>query len=134
MVAPDRKTSPGTLPDGSYGLAVNPKGKRKVNVQGRQYFWYVADTNGPLVPEEGFVQGGIPARYLHIISSNKKLIVHYRLPQPGDETGQLIVEGPEFPRAPGVKVVEVPRWRHDSKPYPTADFVRRLIGWCLGLE
>lgn len=107
---------------------------RKVNVQGRQYFWYVADAVGPKVPEEGFVQDTTPARYLHIISANKKLIVHYCLPQPGDKAGLLTIEGPEFPRAPGAKQLEVPRWKHDSKPYPTADFVRRLIGWCLGLE
>lgn len=115
-------------------MAISSKGKRKVNVQGRQYFWYVAETDGHAVPEEGFVRENVPARYLHIFSSNKKLIVHYRMPQPGDQTGLLIIEGPEFPRSPGAKQVEVPRWRHDTKPYPTADFVRRLIGWCLGLE
>lgn len=115
-------------------MAINTKGKRKVNVLGRQYFWYVAESNAQLIPEEGFVEETTPARFLHIISSNKKLIVHYRLPQPGDKTGLLIVEGPEFPRAPGAKQIEVPRWRYDSKLYPTADFVRRLIGWCMGLE
>lgn len=115
-------------------MAVSAKGKRKVNVLGRQYFWYVADADMPAVPEQGFVSLGEPLRYLHIISANKKLIVHYRLPAPGEDKALLYIEGPEFPRAPGEKVVEVPRWRHDSKPYPTADFVRRLIGWCLGLE
>jgi len=115
-------------------VAVSTKGKRKVNVRGRQYIWYVSEGGRASVPEQGFVAGGEPARVLHIISSNKQFIVHYRLPQPGDKTAQLIIEGPDFPRQPGARQVEVPRWRHDSNPYPTADFVRRLIGWCLGLE
>ena len=115
-------------------MAVSSKGKRKVNVLGRQYIWYVQDGGRPPVPDEGFVAEGEPARFLHIISSNKRFIVHYQLPQPGDKSALLTVEGPDFPRAPGAKRVEVPRWRHDSNPYPTADFVRRLIGWCLGLE
>lgn len=115
-------------------LAVSTRGKRKVNVRGRQYIWYVQDSERADVPEEGFVRESPPARILHIISSNKQFIVHYHLPQPGDKFAPLIVEGPDFPRAPGAKRVEVPRWRHDSKPYPTADFVRRLIGWCLGLD
>lgn len=115
-------------------MAVSTKGKRKVNVMGRQYLWYVQDGAHAAVPEQGFVAGTEPARYLHIISSNKQLIVHYRLPQPGDATAQLTIEGPEFPRQPGARRIDVPRWRHDSNPYPTTDFVRRLIGWCLGLE
>lgn len=115
-------------------MAVSTKGKRKVNVRGRQYIWYVQESERPIVPEQGFVAEPAPARTLHIISSNKQFIVHYRLPQPGDKSALLTVEGPDFPRAPGAKQVEVPRWRHDSKLYPTPDFVRRLIGWCLGLE
>lgn len=115
-------------------MAVSSKGMRKVNVRGRQYFWQVQESDRPAVPEQGFVQPAGPARYLHIISSNKQLIVHYRLPRPGDPSALLLVEGPEFPRQPGARQVEVPRWRHDSKPYPTADFVRRLIGWCLGID
>jgi hypothetical protein len=115
-------------------MAVSAKGKRKVNVQGRQYIWHVSESERPTVPEEGFVRPDEPARILHIISTNKRFIIHYHLPQGGDRTALLRVEGPEFPRAPGAKQIEVPRWRHDSKLYPTADFVRRLIGWCLGLE
>lgn len=115
-------------------LAVNTKGKRKVNVQGRQYIWHVTENDQPRVPEQGFVQASESARTLHIISANKRFIVHYRIPQTGDASASLVVEGLDFPRAPGAKLVDVPRWRHDSKPYPTADFVRRLIGWCLGLE
>jgi hypothetical protein len=66
-----------------------------------------------------------------IISSNKQFIVHYRIPQPGETYAELDVEGPFFPRAPGEKRIEIPRWKHDSKRYPTADFVRRLIDYCV---
>ncbi|MEZ4516339.1 MAG: hypothetical protein R3C44_05695 [Chloroflexota bacterium] len=103
---------------------------------GRQYLWTVDDQpTKQTLPDQGFVDTTpIIGRKLHIISSNKRFIVHYQLPQPGDSYALLQVEGSEFPRQPGAKEVEVPRWHHDTKPYPTADFVRRLIGWCLGIE
>jgi hypothetical protein len=115
-------------------LAVSSKGKRKVSVKGHQYFWYVEDENKAKVPEQGFVEANNPRRYLHIISANKQFIVHYRIPVAGENSALLLIEGPYFPRSPGAGQIDVPRWRHDSKRYPTADFVRRLIGWCLGLE
>ena len=114
-------------------MAVSKKGMRKVTVRGKQYLWHVRDATAH-VPEAGFVAEPLPERYLHIVSSDKKFIVHYRLPQPADPHTELQVEGPLFPRAPEAKEVEVPRWRHDSNRYPTADFVRRLICWCLGIE
>lgn len=115
-------------------MAVSSKGKRKVNVKGRQYLWTVDDQPRAVVPDGGFVDAQPVARRLHIISSNKQFIVHYTLPAPGDPYALLEVEGSVFPRQPGARTVQVPRWHHDTKPYPTADFVRRLIGWCLGLE
>lgn len=115
-------------------MAVSTKGKRKVKVQNKHYIWHVTEDTQPVVPDEGFVHFEEPARYLHIISADKRFIVHFRLPRIGDASALLKVEGPHFPRQPGAKQVDVPRWRHDDKPYPTADFVRRLIAWCLGLE
>ena len=56
-------------------MAVSSKGKRKVNVLGRPYIWYVQDGGRAAVPDEGFVAEGEPARFLHIISSNKRFIV-----------------------------------------------------------
>lgn len=112
-------------------MAVSSKGKRKVNVRGRQYIWYAEDAAKPLVPDTGFVEYPHTQRYLHIISSNKQFIVHYRIPEAGDPHTVLLVEGPDFPREPGASQVRMPRWRHDSKRYPTADFVRRLIDWCV---
>ncbi len=113
-------------------MAVSKKGLRKVNYKGRQYLWHVNEMDAWL-PEQGFVEPQ-KVRVLHIISSNKQFIVHYRLPQPGEAHTFLRVEGPQFPRQPGAKQIEVPRWKHDSKPYPTADFVRRLIEWCMEPE
>ena len=110
-------------------MAVNKKGMRKVNHQGRQYLWYANDMDVWL-PDEGFVQPG-SVRVLHIISSNKQFIIHYRIPSQGDAHAQLKVEGPQFPRQPGANMVQVPRWKFDTTHYPKADFVRRLIGWCM---
>ncbi len=111
-------------------MAVSKKGMRKVNVSGRQYLWTVKD-EAAATPEAGFVEPPESYRHLHIISVNKQFIVHYRIPKLGDPYAQLRVEGPQFPRGPGASMVELPRWKHDSKRYPTADFVRRLIGWCM---
>ena len=111
-------------------MAVRKKGLRKVNFKGRRYFWHVNEKNVD-VPDGGFVSYEATERLLHIISSDKQFIIHYRIPNPGDAHTELHVEGPLFPRAPDLVEVEVPRWRYDSKRYPTADFVRRLIGWCM---
>ncbi len=114
-------------------MAVKKKGLRKVKYKDRIYYWRVEDIHINL-PDNGFVDEVQNGRMLHIISADKKFIVHYRIPQPGDSEAELRVEGPLFPRAPGQKVVYIPRWRHDSKRYPTADFVRRLIDYCYGAQ
>ena len=113
-------------------MAVNKKGMRKVNHQGRQYLWDVNDVDSWL-SAQGVVEKG-SVRVLHIISSNKQFIVHYRLPNPEDLHAELRVEGPLFPRQPGAKLVEVPRWKYDTTRYPKADFVRRLLGWCMEID
>ncbi|MCP4417815.1 MAG: hypothetical protein GY805_14415 [Chloroflexi bacterium] len=114
-------------------MAVNTKGKRKVKVKGRPFIWHV-ENKAKQIPQKGGLVEHTPERYLHIIATNKKFIVHYRLPKEGDPYTTLRVEGEQFPRQPGAKEVQVPRWKHDSKAYPTNDFVRRLIGWCMSKE
>jgi hypothetical protein len=84
------------------------------------------------VPDQGFVDYPLKRRVVDIISTNKAFIVHYTIPEPGERSAELEIEGPLFPRAPGEKRIEIPRWKHDSKRYPTADFVRRLIDYCVG--
>ena len=111
-------------------MAVQKKGLRKVKAGGKLYYWKVRETTVG-VPDQGFVTHPEKRRVLDIISSNKQFIVHYGIPQPGDTFAELNIEGPLFPRAPGEKQIEIPRWKHDSKRYPTADFVRRLIDYCV---
>ncbi len=114
-------------------MAVNKKGMRKVNYKGRQYLWRIEDVTRKISEDSGLVQQ-VKERWLHIIDNKKKFIVHYRLPNAGDEFALLKVEGAQFPRQPNGKEVHVPRWKHDGKRYPTADFVRRLIQWCMEKE
>jgi transposase InsO family protein len=114
-------------------MAVRKKGRRKVNYKGRQYVWYVQDKDRSIPKEGGFVEP-VKERYLHIIDSKKQFIIHYRIPEPRDEFALLKIEGQAFPRQPGAKEIQMPRWKHDSKRYPTADFVRRLIHWCMESE
>ncbi len=111
-------------------MAVRKKGLRRVKVRGKHYFWKVHETHVS-VPEQGFIEYTRKRRVVDIISANKKFIVHYTIPESGDEEAELEVEGPLFPRAPGAKAIAIPRWKHDSKRYPTADFVRRLIDYCM---
>ena len=111
-------------------MAVNKKGMRKVNFKGRQYLWTLQDQQRKMPQDGGFVEP-VKERWLRIIDSKKQFIVQYRIPQADDEFALLKIEGPSFPRQQGAKSVEVPRWKHDSKWYPTADFVRRLIQWCM---
>ncbi len=111
-------------------MAVSKKGRRKVNYKGRQYLWYVQEVSAQVPAESGFVEP-IKERYLRIFDTKKQFIIAYRTPEPRDEFALLKVEGPLFPRQPGVREVHLPRWKHDSKRYPTNDFVRRLIDWCM---
>lgn len=111
-------------------MAVSKKGRRKVNYQGRQYLWYVQEVTTRLPAAGGFVEP-VNERYVRIFDTRKQLIVAYRIPEPRDADALLKVEGPHFPRQPGAREVRLPRWKHDSKRYPTNDFVRRLIAWCL---
>ena len=99
-------------------------------MRGKEYYWKVREAMVG-VPEQGFVENPEMRRMLDIISSDKQFIVHYVIPRSGEPYAELRVEGPLFPREPGAKKVEIPRWRHDSKRYPTADFVRRLIDYCM---
>ncbi len=80
-------------------MAVSKKGKRKVNYKGRPFIWSVAEKETQVPTEGGFVDPN-PARYLHIIATNKKFMVHYKIPNEGDEYADLRVEGAQFPRQP----------------------------------
>lgn len=109
-------------------MAVNKKGMRKVNYKGRQYLWSVQQLTRKKDDDEA---AQIEDRWVRIIDNKKQFIVKYRIPQPKDEFAILINEGGTFPRKPDAREVQIPRWKHDSKHFPTADFIRRLIEWCL---
>ncbi|MCA9933787.1 MAG: hypothetical protein H6662_10420 [Ardenticatenaceae bacterium] len=111
-------------------MAVSKKGRRKVNYKGREYLWYVQEATQKLPDESGFVEP-VKERYLRIFDTKKQFIIAYRIPEPRDAFALLKIEGIQFPRQPGARQLEMPRWKHDSKRYPTADFVRRLIDWCM---
>ena len=114
-------------------MAVNKKGKRKVNYKGRQFLWYVQEQKAQIPADGGFIDHD-PVRMVHIIATNKKFIVHYQIPGAGDNHALLRIEGQQFPRRPGAKEIQVPRWKNDSKKYPTNDFIRRLIHWCMSTD
>ena len=114
-------------------MAVNKKGMRKVNYKGRQFLWTLQDQDRKVPQEGGFVEP-VKERWVRIIDSKKQFIVQYRIPEVKDEFALLKIEGPLFPRQPGAREMHMPRWKHDSKPYPTADFARRLIQWCMETE
>ena len=111
-------------------MAVSKKGRRKVNYKGRQYLWYVQEIDRQ-VPDEGGFIASLKERYVRIIGSRKEVLIAYRIPEPRDTYALLKIEGKLFPRQPGARELQVPRWKHDSKRYPTGDFVRRLIHWCM---
>lgn len=111
-------------------MAVNKKGMRKVNYKGKQYFWSIQESSHEIPDEGGFVKQ-VQARWVRIIGSKKQFNVLYRIPEEGDTFAQLKVEGPAFPRQPNAKEIQIPRWKHDTKRYPSADFIRRLIDHCM---
>lgn len=112
-------------------MAVNKKGMRKVNFKGRQYLWNIQEQPNQQTEDGAVVSSD---RWVRIIDNKKQFIVRYRIPQEGDHFAILVNEGSIFPQRPDAREVQVPRWKHDSKRYPTADFVRRLIGWCMESE
>lgn len=101
-----------------------------MNYKGRQYIWYMDDKEVHIPEEGGFVQHEA-RRFLHIIDSKKQLIMHYRCPQEGDPYALLHLERGELPHPMQKNQIHVPRWKHDTKRYLTADFVRRLLQWLL---
>jgi hypothetical protein len=100
-------------------MGVRKKGRRRIDVEGRPFLWYVCDD-----PDSADT-------VLHIISEDKGFIVQYHLGQTGEPF--LIVLGPDFPGVPDAGGCwlrfRCPRWETDSGVTPGG--VRRLIDWCL---
>ena len=104
-------------------MGISKKHRRKILVNGRNFFWYVREEEEP--PWVGH-------RVLHIISEDKNFIIAYSLNQ-SDSKRHLIVMGKEFPdlseASYGYRRVRCPQWEKDSAITPES--VRRLIEWCL---
>jgi hypothetical protein len=99
-------------------MGVRTKGRRKLDIDGRLYVWWIhedPDGAGPV---------------LHVVSKDKKLIVMYALCQPKGED-YVVVLGSEFAGAEtgGVwRRFRSPSWVEDGAVSPRT--VRDLIKWC----
>jgi hypothetical protein len=113
-------------------MAVAPKGKRKILVGGRDFYWSVKDD-----PDS-------PSPKLSVLSPDKRFIVQYTLGQAqAHSTGWeeqwqppfVEVLGSEFgglERAGVWRRLRTPTWGDDTAVTPA--FVHRLIEWCLDPE
>lgn len=101
-------------------MAVRTKSRRKLTVADRQYVWYVKEDDDSL------------DHILHVLSEDKRFIVHYRLAQPHDRL-YVTVLGKEFKRVTGTGGVwrrfRCPRWDNENG-IVTSGGVRNLIEWC----
>jgi hypothetical protein len=110
-------------------MAVASKRKRKIQIEGRTFYWCVKEDTERGLPE------------LHILSPDKKFMVQYALNQSKSHSlgwtqawspPFVVVLGPEFgglSAAAGWQRVRTPAWEDDRIITPA--FVRRLILWCL---
>jgi hypothetical protein len=100
-------------------MGVRKKGRRRIDVEGRPFLWYVCDD-----PDSADT-------VLPVISEDKGFIVQYHLGQTGEPF--LIVLGHDFPEVPEAGGCwlrfRCPRWETDSGVTPGG--VRRLIEGCL---
>jgi hypothetical protein len=104
-------------------MGVRKSGRRRIEVAGRTFVWYVCDDTDSA------------DRVLHVVSEDKRFLVKYHLAQPGEPF--LIVIGRDFPGVAGAGGV----WRRFRCPgWEAADGVvtpirvRRLIDWCFSPE
>ena len=101
-------------------MSVRTKKRRKLTIDDRLYVWYVIDDRD------------VPNYVLHVLSDDKKFIIHYHLQQP-DDTRHLIVIGPDFRRVAGTGGVwrrfRCPEWDTENGVI-TPRTVRNLIDWC----
>lgn len=103
-------------------MAISKKGKRKLIVKDREFYWYMKLT------DDWMYSYSIPQ--LHVLSADKKFLISY---QPGqqNENPFLIIKGRGFK---GVKDsggswirVKTPKWNDEQI---TPGFVAELIAWC----
>ena len=103
-------------------MAISKKGKRKLTVKNREFYWYMKLT------DDWMYSYNTPQ--LHVLSNDKKFLISY---QPGqqNENPFLIIKGKEFmglKDAGGSWIrVKTPKWNDEQI---TPGFVATLIDWC----
>lgn len=105
-------------------MAVAKKGRRKIHVDGTDYYWLVREEI------DHFDVGA--SHVLIVVSNDKKFLVHYPLNQNG-EHNFLVVLGPRFEGTGNFggswKRVECPKWEDGETIKPGG--IRELILWSL---
>ncbi|OPX44388.1 hypothetical protein CLHUN_16870 [Ruminiclostridium hungatei] len=102
-------------------MSVNKKGKRKLVLNERTFYWYVKEDMEDL--------GNIN---LYIISDNKKFFVRYRVGQSKQVKSPVIfIQGTEFEGLKdvdkGLKRAVTPHWEDEII---TPGLVKTIIEWC----
>ena len=114
-------------------MGIAKKKRRKIVVNGRDFFWYIAeddDSFPPTVLNNLHEVNDLHA--LNVISEDKKFIVRYHLGQENPDTRHLTVIGEEFAGQNyhgSWRRFKCPRW--GSRDTVTPKDVRGLIEWCL---
>lgn len=103
-------------------MAVSKKGKRKLVLEDKEYYWYMKFTDDWMCAYND--------PQLHIVSEDKKLVISY---QPGQKNDHpfLILKAENVPglvaSTRSWRRLKVPAWKDDEI---TPGFVRRLLEWC----
>jgi hypothetical protein len=99
-------------------MGTNKKQRHKLTVADRLYLWYVKQDED----SDSYI--------LHVISNDKRFIVHYHLQQQ-QSYRYIIVLGKEFERVAGTgngwRRFRCPAWENDKAITPSA--VKKLIEW-----
>jgi hypothetical protein len=116
-------------------MAVAKKGRRKVVVDERAFWWSIDDDRELMYWKNPDGTLGLVFMLLTIVSEDKRFMVKYALGQwqaPPQYPTHLVVIGPEFgglsPSHGGWTYVATPRWDDDA---PSGRLVRTIVTWGL---
>ena len=105
-------------------MGVAKKYRRKIEIEGRCFLWYVKEDL------DWLTHNGCPVA-LSIISEDKHFIISYGIGQ-AELYRHLVSLGREFPKISqpktGYQRVRCPQWEQDGMITP--EIVRQLIEWC----
>ena len=109
-------------------MGVATKNRRKIDVDGRRYLWYVADDHDDFPPT---VAEGEQLLALNILSDDKRFIARFHLGQGQSEGRHITIIGREFAGidSPGTwRRFLCPNWCVQRAITPID--VRAVIEWC----